>query len=540
MEAIEQLLGSGASISPSGELLACVSNGKLKVCYTHAPERAADFKIRLQSKDVASIKWSDNSTRVLLSSGQSVEILDIDDEAHRVRLDNGSGGLGRFTSADFVGNDHVFTIWEFGRAKLWDLETGKGVEVGDLKTKSEGRNWTARPDSDGSSQTLALLSRTQAQDQVTLHFPETDLTLEPATLSTFDARNISWSPDGHWIAVLDSAHAHPGVLILTLDGQPFRSYPTPNQTNDQDLELGIKAITWSLDSRILAISRYDSTLTLLNTKTFAPLAVIEHSTTIDQQSVPPSDRATIWQEAVSATNARSFTQTPQPVSPPLSRAKASNEPSEAGVAEARFSADGRYLATRDESTLSTVWIWDTSTLRAHAVLIQHNNVRRMHWHPTKRDLLLLDCNDNIAFLYHASSGQPPGPIEAVLSVTPLFSFAPSKSETAKPVVLAATRTAFTLIYPEGREDPAAGMGTPATAGDDTMVEDSLLDMLSGRTPAPAKTEPSYTEQVDMDADLDGATAGLDDTFREKRGAAGYGGGNSEPGEIDPLDDSQIF
>lgn len=534
MESIEQITGSGASISPSGELLACVSNGKLRVCYTHAPERAAEYKIRLHSKDVSLIKWSGNSTRVLLYSGQLIEVLNIDDDSDRVRLENGSGGLGRFTSADFVGSDHLFTTWEFGRAKLWNLCTGKGHEVGDLKTRSEGRNWAPRPVSDASPQALALLSRAQAQDQLTIHFPSIDRTTEPTMLSTVDARNLSWSPDGRWIGVLDAAHAHPGVFILTPDGQPFRSFPTSTQNEDDNLELGIKAITWSLDSRILAISRHDSRTTLLNTKTFAPLAVIEHSTTIDQHSVPPEDRAIIWQESVSASNARSFVQSTQPVSPPQSRVKPSTEPSESGVAESRFSADGRYLATRDETMLSTVWIWDTQTLRAHAVLIQHNNVRRMHWHPSKRDLLLLDCNDSIAYLYNVSSGEPPTPIEATLSVTPLFTFAPSRSEDSKPVVLAATRTAFTLINPEGRDQEVeAGFNTPKQI-DDSTVEDSLLDVLTGKTPAPAKTQLSYTEQVDMEADLEGAMAGLDDTFRGKREAT------SSPVPPDPLDDSQIF
>ena len=126
------------------------------------------------------------------------------------------------------------------------------------------------------------------------------------------------------------------------------------------------------------------------------------------------------------------------------------------------------------------------------------------------------------------------PIEATLSVTPLFTFAPSESEGSKPVVLAATRTAFTLIYPEGRDQEVeAGFNTPKQ-NDDSVVEDSLLDVLSGKTPAPAKTQLSYTEQVDMEADLEGAMAGLDDTFREKREAT------SPPRSPDPLDHSQIF
>jgi hypothetical protein len=529
MEAIEQLLGSGASISPSGDLLACTSNGKLRVCYTHAPERAVEFKTRLQSKDVSSIKWSDDNERVLLYSAQLIEVVTIEDDSGRVRLENGSGGLGRFTSADFIGNDHLFTTWEFGRAKLWNLCTGKGFEVGDLKTTCEGRNWGLRPSNDTSPRTLATLSRVQAQDHLTIQFPSIERTTKPTILSTLDARNLSWSPDGRWIAILDTTHTHPGVFILTPDGQPFRSYPPPTPDTNAPLDLGLKSLTWSPDSLTLALSHHDPTITLLNTKTFAPLALVQHSPTIDQHSLSASARATIYTEVITPSNNRSYTQTTQPLSLPQTPSP-SPVP---GIAELRFSASSRYLASRDSSTSSAVWIWDTHSLAAHAVLIQHNAVRRLHWHPTRQDLLLIDCADNIAYLYDPSSSEPPKPIEAALSVTPLFSFAPSESEEARVVVLAAGRTSFTLIYPEGREETTAAGGE----GDVSGAEDSLFDVLTGRTPAPAKTEKSYTEQVDEDAELEGMTDGLEDTFREKKGL-----GEVEEVEevVDWLDDSQIF
>jgi hypothetical protein len=100
------------------------------------------------------------------------------------------------------------------------------------------------------------------------------------------------------------------------------------------------------------------------------------------------------------------------------------------------------------------------------------------------------------------------------------------------VVLAATRTAFTLIYPEGREEVSETM--PSASSDNGEVEDSLFEVLTGRTPAPAKTQLSYTEQVDMSVDMDGGSGRLDDTFKEKH--------KEESSRLspDPLDDSQIF
>lgn len=539
MELTEQLTGSWTTPSPSGQLLACVTNGKLRVHYSQAPERYLDIKIRVQPKDVIGIRWSNDSASVAITSPQLIEVLDLDDDAHRVRLDNGSGGLGRFASADFVGDDHLLVIWEFGKAKLWNLANGKGTELGDLKTRCEGRNWAMRPKAGGGTETLALLSRVQAQDQLTLHFPSTEQSVLPQTLSTIDARGLSWSPDSRWIAVLDTTHADSSLLILTPDGYKYRSYPA-TQASEEGADLGIKAVTWSADSSVLAVSRYDHTMTLLNTRTFTPNATIEHSTTITQPA-KEEDNISAWQENVSSSNARTYASAPLPVSPPLSRAKPSTEPSELGIAEACFSADGQHLATRDERMLSTVWIWDVNSLRARAVLLQHSNVRRMHWHPTRAHLLMLDCGESIAYLVDASSDQPPTALPVTLPATATFSFVPcpfvmaDDESASKPTILAHTKTTFCLIYPEGKGELSTDTGADHVAFEEGASEDSLLDVLTGRKPAPPRTEPSYTEMVDIAAETEEDTVGLDDTFREKRRT-------EEPHDdgADPFDDSEIF
>lgn len=539
METTEQLTGSWATPSRSGQLLACIANGKLRIHYTQAPERYLDLKTRVQPKDVIALKWSNNSAFVAILSPQLIEVLSLDDDAHRIRIDNGSGGLGRFASADFVGDDHLLVIWEFGKTKLWNLANGKGTELGELKTRCEGRNWAMRPKEGGGTETLALLSRVQAQDQLTLHLPASEHSMPPQLLSSTDARGLSWSPDGRWLAVLDTAHADPSLLILTPDGHKYRSYPA-TQSAEGSTDLGIKAIAWSGDSSLLAVSRYDHTMTLLNTRTFTPVATIEHSTTI-APPVKEEELISAWQESVSPSNTRSYTVASLPLSPPLSRAKPSVEPAELGVAEACFSADGRHLATRDERMLNTVWIWDINVMRAKAVLLQHSNVRRMHWHPLQTHLLMLDCGESMAYLFDASSDRPPSTVHVSLPATPTFSFLTSpllmtddQSDT-KPTILANTKTTFCLVYPEGKSEIPTSNGAEHAAFEEGASEDSLLEVLTGKKPAPPRTEPSYTEMVDLAAETEEDTVGLDDTFREKKKADDING--NVP---DPFDDSEIF
>ncbi|EMC92073.1 hypothetical protein BAUCODRAFT_134006 [Baudoinia panamericana UAMH 10762] len=541
MEASERVEASVTTLSPCARYIAGIANGKVRLIHAAQPERSKTLNTTIPPKDITAFSWSADSDRIALLSSKRIEVLCFGDQNYRVRIDNGSGGLGRFVSAAFINTDTILTIWEFGRAKLWNLSTGKGIDYGDLKSTCNGSNWQQRPPVPGREPTrsVAMLSRSTAEDILTLHFPNQEQSLPSVKLPTIDAQSVSWSPDGRWLAILDTPTANPSVHFYTADGHLFRSIsPTPRT---ESFTLGVKSLIWSGDSRMVGLSRYDGTIVLLSARTFAAVAVVEHASTIDQSLLAPEQRALIWREALSAAGERSYSLAPQPVSPPLSRSKPSDEPSDLGVAEACFSCDGSYLASRDERMLSTVWIWSMATLSAHAVVLQHGNVRKMLWHPTKPDVVMLDCGEGFAYLFDVTAFSAPAFVPVSLPGTATLSWLVPSAED-KIAILAATRSAFRVVYPEGRDSltdraPSPIVSVGAEAYEDGVSEDSLLDVLSGRKMLPPKTEPSYTEMVDLEAnkaDEEDHTVALDDTFRGKRAAA-----VTEP-ERDPLDDSQIF
>jgi WD40 repeat protein len=357
--------------------------------------------------------------------------------------------------------------------------------------------------------------------------------LSSVKIPTIDAQSLAWSPDGRWLAVLDTPTATTSVHFYTPDGHLFKSHATCTD----DSQLGVKSISWSSDSSTVAICRYDSGIELLSARTFALRAVIKHGTTIDQTDSEVSERqAIVWQESVSSSGERSYVSASQPVSPPVTRLKPSTEPAELGIAEASFSADTHYLASRDERMLSTVWIWDVATLSAHAVILQHSNVRRIYWHPTRSSLLMLDCGEGVAYIFNAATCAAPTPI--TISLPGTSSLAWLGTVDGKLAIMASTKTSFRVCYLEGR--PANVHEVSPTAYDEEIFEedvseDSLLDMLSGRKALPSQA-PSYTERIYMEAEEAGPddSVSLDDTFREKHKVLV---GHSE---VDPLDDSEIF
>lgn len=507
--------------SHCGSYVASLGNNKVRVCAVRAPRSVTETTIRIATKDATAMRWSVDNNLLAIVSARLIEIIDLKDRDFRVRLDNGSGGLGRFLSADFVGLDQLLVVWEFGKAKLWTLSTGKGVDLSDIKIISSGDRWQSRPHSgDEQKRTLAALSKAGADDTLNLYLPSAHRQLSCTRLPTVDAQSLSWSPDGRWLAVLDTPLASSSVHIFTPGGQHFRSYPLASESAG----LGVKAVVWSRDSQVLALTQHDGKLVLLNTRTFAPLAVIEHTTTIDQRHLSTDAQAPLWQEAVSASGERSYATLSQPFSPPLTRSKSGTEPNELGIAEARFSCDSKYLATRDERMLSTIWLWNMSTLAAHTVLIQHSNVRKLQWHQSRPEILLIDCGDGIAHVFDASSPEPPATFRTEISGAPNLSWiCPTGSNHA--TLLATTKTSHCIVYLDGRfeaEDNMLGatLRSPTTEQpfDEGASEDSLFDILSGRKPMARSRGESYTRQVDLEVETEeeDSTTRMDDTFRGRR------------------------
>lgn len=65
----------------------------------------------------------------------------MNDPEWKIKISNGSGGLGRVVSVDVVGDDeHVLVVWEFGRVGLWDLQNGRLNEIGEVKMTGSSRS----------------------------------------------------------------------------------------------------------------------------------------------------------------------------------------------------------------------------------------------------------------------------------------------------------------------------------------------------------------------------------------------------------------
>jgi hypothetical protein len=218
-----------------------------------------------------------------------------------------------------------------------------------------------------------------------------------------------------------------------------------------------------------------------------------------------------------------------------------------GISLLAFNADGTLCATRDDSTPSTVWIWDLRSLKPRTILVQYAPIKSLQWHPHDSNRLLIHTTHDspAVYLYTAlnlstsrsstssTTSHPPAILDLSTHITKPAGTQPprwttswlSNSADKKPVFTLGHQQSYVLVWPEGKDQILRFEHEDVEESDD-----SLYDILTGRTPVPRLRDADA--DMDADGDEDGSVDALDDTFREKRGR-----GNSEIRGQGVLDES---
>lgn len=477
---------------------------------------------------------------------------DLRDEKWNAVIRNGSGGMGKNVHVEFGATENEVLVWSDFAAcvKVWCLQTGRAVEIRDPKFPGkESKGWGYRPSRDGQSRVMALLCRTSGTDVLLLLSVRTYSILSRVELSTTDAANLKWSRDGRWLAIWDAASAGYNLHIYTADGHLYRTI-TREPSDDADAwgveGLGIKSVEWMPGNEKLAVGGWDRRVRILSTRTFAPVVFLDHTATIHIPSAP------VYTEHVDGQGNRSYVLTAQPTTPP----KAPLEKNEIalvkqGISLMAFNNDGTLCATRDDSTPSTVWIWDLQSLKPRTILIQFAPIKSLQWHPHDPSRLLIQTTYDApaVYVYNAqslsrstsssssssssssTSQGPPTILDLSAHITKPTGTLPVRWSTSwlstpadkKPLFTLGHQQGYVLVWPEGKDQILR-----FEHDDDVEEEDSLYDILTGRTPVPRIRD---HEDMDVEEEDDGEEM-LDDTFREKRGRA-----NSEVRGRGVLDES---
>ncbi|KAF2266428.1 WD40 repeat-like protein [Lojkania enalia] len=483
------------------------------------------------------------SNRILIADDETTRIYDLRDKKWNAVISNGTGGMGKNVHVEFGRTeDEVVIFSDFtSKAAVWCLRTGRTVEIKDPKFSGrEGRGWGYRPGGTG-TRVLAMLCRCAGQDVLMLLAPGSYKVVKRVEVQTVDAQGLKWSRDGRWIAVWDAASSGYRVCIYTADGHLYRTIrrETASEYHEWSIEgLGIKTVEWVPGGEWLAVGGWDRRVRILDSRTFSPVVFLDHTAQIDIPGTP------VYTEQVDGWGIRSYSITQQPVIPPKAQSEKNDVAVKMGISIMAFNKEGTMCATRDDSTPSTVWIWDLRSLRPKAILIQYSPIKSLQWHPSNSSLLLIQTTHDspIVYLYTTpptsnSSAFAPGPLE-ILSLSDVVAkpagSLPAKwdikwlptTPDKKPVFLFGHAQAYVLVWPAGKDQILRF----DNEGDS---DDSLYDILTGKTPVPrlgdsivdVGSEEEDGEDRAFDV-VEERSVEFEDTFRGKRADVGGRRGRS--------------
>ncbi len=288
---------------------------------------------------------------------------------------------------------HILTTAEFQlRITLWSLSNKTVSYIKYPKLAKGGLDFT----SDGAF--MALAERRDSKDFVSLFSCKEWKLVQNFPVDTVDLAGLKWSPDDKVLCVWESSLYYK-LLLYSSEGQCLSSFSAYENA------LGIKTVRWSPTGQFLAIGSFDQQLRLLNHVTWKPLIECHHPSSICEQ-----DSVVVYKETenkyVSGRSKTSIAATlypsqskyePQdfPFSVPSSKPDSDKPNPKLGVGLVKFSADGVYVATRNDNMSNTVWIWDLTKLKLVAMLVQLSSVSDFTWEPVQSRLAICTGNGKL-------------------------------------------------------------------------------------------------------------------------------------------------
>uniref|UniRef100_A0A8C4ZKC0 WD repeat containing, antisense to TP73 n=1 Tax=Gadus morhua TaxID=8049 RepID=A0A8C4ZKC0_GADMO len=287
---------------------------------------------------IVHMEWSSDSLFILCAMYKRglVQVWSLEQPDWHCKIDEGSIGL--VSSRWSPDGRHILNTTEFHlRVTVWSLCTKAVSYIKYPKACQKGIDFSR----DGSY--MALAERRDCKDYVSVFVCEDWHLLRHFETETQDLAGLEWSPNGCVLAVWDSCLEYK-VLLYSLDGRLLSSFSA------YEWSLGIKSLAWSPSSQFLAIGSFDEKVRILNHITWKKITEFEHPATIC------SPKTVVYKEVekrpvrlhIITRNVCPTDEISQPpfqipvVKPDLDRANP-----KVGVSSLAFSADGRYLATKN-------------------------------------------------------------------------------------------------------------------------------------------------------------------------------------------------
>ncbi|XP_074498698.1 WD repeat-containing protein WRAP73 [Sebastes fasciatus] len=353
---------------------------------------------------ISHMDWSSDSLFILCAMYKRglVQVWSLEQPDWHCKIDEGSIGL--VSSRWSPDGRHILNTTEFHlRVTVWSLCTKAVSYIKYPKACQKGIDFSR----DGCY--MALAERRDCKDYVSVFVCEDWHLLRHFETETQDLAGLEWSPNGCVLAVWDSCLEYK-VLLYSLDGRLLSTYSA------YEWSLGVKSVTWSPSSQLLAIGSYDEKVRILNHVTWKKIAQFEHLSTINNTKAvvykEVEKRPAVGSDDLSLHNITAGTTLfntqskyeicPLPVQVPVVKPDPDRANPKIGVSTLAFSSDSRYLATKNDNMASVVWVWDMQKMSLVAGLEQTSAVRCFQWDPRRPRLAL--CTGNAKLYLWSPAG----------------------------------------------------------------------------------------------------------------------------------------
>ncbi|KAI8384904.1 uncharacterized protein BYT42DRAFT_564009 [Radiomyces spectabilis] len=242
---------------------------------------------------------------------------------------------------------------------------------------------------------LAIVEMKHGKDHISIYNGSTLVLLTQFATDTVDMENLQWSPDSRYIAVWDDCLYYQ-LLIYRPDGYLVASYQA------YEYGLGIKSVTWSHNSQLLAIGSYDQKIRILSTSSWDVCGILSHPSVqrptnkaypiIYEESI---NLSTTTPSAIPAIEYRQIIR--RPFNIPILRPEYNIHHPKTGIGLCQFSADGNMICARNDAMPTTLWLWSTKDMQCCAIIIQQKPIRQALWNP-RRFLLAMICGDEHIYI----------------------------------------------------------------------------------------------------------------------------------------------
>lgn len=340
--------------------------------------------------------WSSTSDKLLVATSDVIRVVSASNSKFSATITNPTSETAKVTHIVFGASDEeVWVFADFGlKATVFNLRSSTSIDIASPKffhPGVAGKGISYR----STSSHCALLSRSGGKDVISIHKPVNYEIVNSWNPDTVDAQSLTWSPNGLWLAIVESSGQGHKVLFYTPDGHLYRTWKGPVSDSDTEKDYsmgaGVRLIEWNTSGHLLALGDHTSRITVLSTTIFSTAMCLDHTTTIN-----PSKGLKVWQEQILPVQTgfeRTYSLVTQITAPPTTETSPAGIDSAAkiGTNILAFDASGTLLATRAENMPTTIWIWDLATRVLKTAMIQHAPVAKLSWHPYINELLMIRC-----------------------------------------------------------------------------------------------------------------------------------------------------